>query len=146
MSDPVSVPARRTVLILCTGNSCRSQMAEALINHNLGDLWTAVSAGTEPASEVHPLTHRALAEIGIAHAGRPKHVSEFAELPLDLVLTVCDDAAENCPVWLGGGRKHHISFRDPAKAVGTLDERMAVFRMVRDDIARRLLEYLAAQA
>lgn len=138
---------KHKVLFLCTGNSARSQMAEAIVNARLGDRWEAVSAGVEPAGYVHPLALRALAEIGIEHRGRSKHADEFRGVPFDLVVTVCDDAAENCPVWLpapgvqsqgGQGKRVHLGFPDPARATGTDDEVMAVFRQVRDDIARRV--------
>ena len=132
----------RRVLFLCTGNSCRSQMAEAITNHVLGAQWQAVSAGTQPAGYVHPLALRALEEIGIHHAGESKSVERFRGETFDLVITVCDDAAENCPVWLGRGRKTHIGFIDPAKAEGSEEERMQVFRQVRDEITARVLPYL----
>jgi arsenate reductase (thioredoxin) len=135
----------RNVLFLCTGNSCRSQMAEAIVNAGLGDAWQAVSAGTAPAGTVHPLALRALAEIGIQHAGRSKHVDEFRDVPFDLVVTVCDSAAEQCPIWLGRGRRVHLSFPDPARAAGTEEERMAVFRRVRDDIAEQVTALLRTQ-
>ncbi len=90
---------RRKVLFLCTGNSCRSHLAEAIVNARLGDVWEAVSAGTQPAGYVHPKAVQALAEIGIEHNGRSKHASEFRNMPLDLVVTVCDSAAEECPLW-----------------------------------------------
>jgi arsenate reductase (thioredoxin) len=128
----------RRVLFLCTGNSCRSQMAEAIVNARLNDTWEAVSAGTAPAGYVHPLAVRALAEIGIDHAGRSKHVDEFRDAPFDLVVTVCDSAAEECPLWLGKGRRVHLSFPDPAKATGSEEEVMAAFRRVRDDMAAQL--------
>ncbi len=133
---------KHTVLILCTGNSCRSQLAEALINARMGDRWQAFSAGIEPGARVHPLAIQVLREIGIGHAGRPKHTYEFFGRPLDLVITVCDDAAENCPVWLGRGKQAHISFPDPARATGTHEEVLQVFRSVRDDIADKVLNYL----
>lgn len=134
------------VLILCTGNSCRSQMAEALVNHDLAGRWQAVSAGTEPAGYVHPLAVRALAELGIDSAeARSKSVAEFWDAAFDLVITVCDDAAENCPVWLRQGEVVHIGFPDPAKARGSVGEQMAVFRQVRDDIRQRLVGHLAAR-
>jgi arsenate reductase len=117
-------------------------MAEALINARLGDRWQAFSAGTEPARYVHPKALQVLAEVGIEHQGRSKHTDEFQDFPLDLVITVCDSAAENCPVWLGQGRKVHISFSDPAKATGTEEEVLAVFRRVRDDISEKVLGYL----
>jgi arsenate reductase (thioredoxin) len=128
----------RKVLFLCTGNSCRSQMAEAIVNARLGDAWQAVSAGTAPAGYVHPMAVRALAEIGIEHAGRSKHVDEFRNASFDRIVTVCDSAAEECPLWLGPGRRMHLSFPDPARAAGSEEEAMAVFRQVRDDIATQV--------
>ncbi len=137
---------KRKVLFLCTGNSCRSQMAEAIVNARLGDEWEAVSAGTQPAGYVHPLALRALAEMGIRHTGRSKSADEYRTIPLELIVTVCDDAAENCPVWLGPGKKTHLSFPDPAKSTGADDEIMAAFRAVRDDIARKVPELLKTYA
>lgn len=137
---------KHKVLFLCTGNACRSQLAEAIVNARLGEDWEAVSAGTQPTGHVHPLAVRALAEIGLAHQGRSKSADEFRGVPFDLVVTVCDDAAENCPVWLGPGRKTHLGFPDPAQATGTDAEIMAAFRAVRDDIARKVPELLRAYA
>lgn len=138
---------KRRVLILCTGNSARSQMAEALINARRGDTWQAVSAGTQPADRVNPYALRALDELGIHTTGsRPKHVNEFSGEAFDLVITVCDDAAENCPFWPGQGQRTHIGFRDPAKATGTDDEIIGVFRQVRDEIALRVLDFLDSAA
>lgn len=134
---------KRRVLFLCTGNSCRSHMAEAIVNARLGDQWQAVSAGTKPAGYVHPNALRALAEIGIEHHGHSKHADEFRDTPLDLVVTVCDSAAEECPLWLGPGRRLHHSYPDPAKAEGTDEEIMAVFRAVRDDMVRDFPALLA---
>ena len=133
---------QRKVLFLCTGNSCRSQMAEAIVNARLAETWEAYSAGTQPAGYVHPLASAALAEIGIQHEGRSKHAEEYRAVPFDLVVTVCDDAAENCPVWLGQGKRVHLGFPDPAKATGTDDEVIAAFRQVRDDIAQQVLALL----
>jgi len=131
------------VLFLCTGNSCRGQMAEGLVNHFLGDLWEAYSAGTQPAGYVHPMAIRVMAELGIDISGyRSKSTDEFRYVGPDLVITVCDDAAENCPAWLGPGQRVHLSFPDPAKAAGPEAERLAVFRQVRDDIRRKVLSYL----
>ncbi len=130
------------VLVLCTGNSARSQMAEALINHFLGDRWQAFSAGTQPSGYVHPLALKALDEIGIHHQGVSKPVDTFRGQDFDVVITVCDDAAENCPVWLGKGKRVHIGFPDPAKAEGSAEETLAVFRQVRDDIRARILAYI----
>jgi arsenate reductase len=133
---------RRKVLFLCTGNSARSQMAEAIVNSELADEWEAFSAGTSPAGYVHPAAIRALAEIGIEHQGRSKSVDEFKGKTFDLVVTVCDDAAGNCPVWLGPAVRTHLGFPDPAKAVGTDDDVMAVFRKTRDLMRSRTLELL----
>jgi arsenate reductase len=132
----------RTVLFLCTGNSCRSQMAEALVNARLGDRWQAFSAGTRPTGEVHPLALQVLAELGIQHQGQSKSTDGFRGQIFDLVVTVCDDAAEDCPVWLGQGNKVHLGFTDPAKASGTPEQILAEFRSVRDQIAGQIPKLL----
>ena len=132
----------KQILFLCTGNSCRSQLAEAIVNHDLAGQWQAYSAGTEPAGYVHPMAIKVLEEIGIQHHGASKSVEQFRNDTFDLVITVCDDAAENCPVWLGKGKKAHISFPDPAKAIGSEDEIMTAFRKVRDDIRQKVIYYL----
>jgi arsenate reductase len=138
---------KRKVLFLCTGNSARSQMAEGLVNHFRSDRWEAVSAGTRPSGYVHPLSIRAMAELGIDISGqRSKPADEFRDFELDLVITVCDGAARNCPVWLGQGRVVHIGFPDPAAAGGSEDERFAVFTQVRDGIRTRVLDYLDHRA
>jgi len=124
---------KRKVLFLCTGNSCRSQMAEAIVNARLSEEWEAVSAGTKPAGYVHPKALAALAEIGIQHTGRSKLADEFRGVDFDLVVTVCDSAAEECPIWLGKGKKIHHSFPDPAKT-----DDLADFRAVRDQIAKEI--------
>jgi arsenate reductase (thioredoxin) len=119
-------------------------MAEGLVNHFLGEKWEAYSAGTQPAGYVHPLAVQVMAELGIDISGnRSKSTDEFRYVGPDLVITVCDDAAENCPVWLGQGQVAHISFPDPAKASGSEAERLAVFRQVRDDIRQKIFDYLA---
>jgi len=129
--------------VLCTGNSARSQMAEGLINAQLADQFEAFSAGTQPAGYVHPQAIAALREIGIDISGhRSKPADEFRGIPFDVVITVCDDAAENCPVWLGQGQRVHIGFPDPAAAPP--DELVQQFRAVRDAIQDRLLGYLRA--
>ena len=132
----------KKVLFLCTGNSCRSQMAEAIVNARLGAEWQAVSAGTKPAGYVHPQALAALSEIGIQHEGRSKLADEFRNVDFDLVVTVCDSAAEECPIWLGKGKRLHHSFADPARAQGSDDEVMRAFRAVRDDIQREILDLL----
>lgn len=139
--------SKKQVLILCTGNSCRSQMAEGLINHDLGHAWQANSAGTAPSGYVHPLAIRAMAELGIDIGdGRSKSSEEFRTHPFDRVITVCDDAAENCPLWLGPGTVTHIGFFDPARATGTEEEQMVVFRQVRDQIREQVVGYLRDMA
>ncbi len=132
----------KKVLFLCTGNSCRSQMAEAIVNARLADTWQAFSAGTKPTGYVHPKALAALAEIGIRHSGRSKRADEFQDMDFDLVVTVCDSAAEECPLWLGKGKRMHHSFPDPAKAEGTEEEVMNVFRAVRDEIEKVMTELL----
>jgi len=126
------------VLFLCTGNSCRSQMAEAIVNSVLGDRWEAFSAGSHPTDFVHPLAIKALSEIGIEHQGRSKSIDEFQGLSFDLVVTLCDPAADECPVWLGKGRRVHVPFPDPVKVTGDETEIMAAFREVRDGIIREI--------
>jgi len=132
----------RNVLFLCTGNSCRSQMAEAIVNARLSNDWRAFSAGKEPSGYVHPKAIQVLDEIGIAHHGTSKLADQFRDIDFDLVVTVCDDAAENCPLWLGKGKLVHLGFPDPAKAIGTDEETVAVFRSVRDAIVQKVPELL----
>ncbi len=128
---------KKKVLFLCTGNSCRSQMAEAIINARLGDTWTAFSAGTNPVGYVHPKTIAALAEIGIQHAGRSKAVDEFRRQNFNLVVTVCDEAKEECPAWLGKGKQAHFDFPDPA-----LTDDMNDFRALRALIVSEVITLL----
>ena len=140
---------RTSVLFLCTHNSSRSQIAEGLLRARGSDRYTVYGAGTHPRS-VHPLAVRAMAEIGIdigATAGhRAKSLDEFAGWPMDLVVTVCDDAAEGCPFFAGARRQEHWNFPDPSAATGTEAERLAAFRQVRDAIAARIDVFLAEQA
>ncbi|MGB4596234.1 MAG: DUF2007 domain-containing protein [Anaerolineaceae bacterium] len=119
---------RKHVLILCTGNSARSQMAEAAVNNDLWDQWVAFSAGTEPAGYVHPLALKALEEQGIFHQGYSKSVEEFKEQQFDLVITVCDQANETCPIWLGKANRIHIGFTDPSKVEGDDETKLQAFR------------------
>lgn len=134
---------RKRVLILCTGNSARSQMAAGLINHFLGEKWQAFSAGTRPADMVHPLAVEVMAELGIdISCQRPQSVDSFRNQAFDLVLTVCDNAAENCPLWLGKGEVVHMGFEDPAAAGGRLDNKLKAFRRVRDSMHKSVLSYL----
>jgi arsenate reductase len=112
-------------------------MAEAIVNSRLGDSWQAFSAGTKPTGYVHPKAISALLEIGINHAGTSKNADEFREINFDLVVTVCDSAAEDCPIWLGKGKRLHHSFPDPATTGN-----MADFRKVRDDIEKVMIDLL----
>jgi arsenate reductase len=134
----------RQVLFLCTGNSCRSQLAEAIVNARSRG-WRAYSAGVRPSGYVHPMTVQVLREIGIEHRGESKSPERFRDMDLDLVVTVCDDAAENCPVWLGRGRRAHLGFADPSEVEGTDQERLAAFRSVRDEILLKVPELLEAE-
>ncbi len=135
----------KTVLFLCTGNSCRSQMAEAIVNARYPE-WRAFSAGTKPAGYVHELAIEALREIGIEHSGASKHINDLPTKDFDLVVTVCDSAAEECPVWPGrAGKRVHHGFLDPAKAEGTLDGRKQVFRRVRDEMLGVIAQLLAVE-
>lgn len=134
---------KNSVLFLCTGNSCRSQMAEALTNHLAGEEWAAFSAGTAPAGYVHPTALQVLEEINVHHQGISQSVEEFQGQSFDLVVTVCDQAEEECPLWLGGGKKVHQGFIDPAAIQGTAEEKLQGFRMVRDQIQAAILPLLA---
>jgi arsenate reductase len=136
----------KKVLFLCTGNSCRSQMAEAIVNTRLAGEWQAVSAGTKPVGYIHPKALAALEEVGIHHGGRSKLADEFRGEDFDLVVTVCDAAAEECPLWLGKGARLHHSFMDPAKAQGSDQEIMNVFRSVRDQIETEIIPLLKEHA
>ncbi len=131
---------RKRVLILCTGNSCRSQMAEGWVRHDLGDRWEVASAGTHPAAIVHPLAARVMSEAGVDLSGqRPKHVDLLAGERWDLVVTVCDSAREECPVFPAALEQIHVGFPDPIQQLGTVEERLAAYRAVRDDIRARLV-------
>lgn len=133
---------KKRVLFLCTANSARSQMAEALVNHDLGDEFEAYSAGTSPASP-HPMALWVLAEIGVDHGrARAKSVGEFEGQVFDAVITLCDRANETCPVFFGGVERSHLGFEDPAAATGAEDEILAVFRLVRDDIRTGVERFL----
>jgi len=139
--------APKKVLVLCTGNSCRSQMAEGFINHLLRGRWEARSAGTAPAAGVHPLAVAVMAEVGIdISRGRPTRVDEVLDRPWDLVITVCDSARETCPVFPRQVEQIHVGFPDPAAVTGTEAERLAAFRRIRDAIRERLIPELERRA
>lgn len=131
-----------SVLILCTGNSCRSHLAEGILRAAAGDVLTVHSAGSKPAGYVHPLAVRVMQEIGIdlaAHSS--KHMNEFLSAPVETVITVCGNADQACPVFPGQVNRHHWPFDDPAHATGTEAEILAVFRRVRDEIRRTFEAY-----
>lgn len=126
------------VLFLCVHNSARSQMAEGMLRAWAGDRFEVHSAGNE-VSEVRPLAIRAMAEIGIDISGhRSKHLTEYAGQSFDMAINVCDDAKEACPYFPGGRQQLHWSFDDPSGAQGSEEERLAVFRRVRDEIGERI--------
>ena len=131
-----------TILILCTGNSCRSHLAEGLLRAMAGDLFDVQSAGSKPAGYVYPMAIRAMAEVGIDLAGhRSKPMGEFLVQPVETVITVCGNADHACPIYPGQVNRHHWPFDDPAHAVGTEAEKMEVFRRVRNDITRTFSAY-----
>jgi arsenate reductase (thioredoxin) len=134
---------KKSVLILCTGNSARSQMAEGLLRHDAGDRFEVSSAGTHP-TRVRPEAIEVMKEIGVDISGhRSKSVDEFAARDFDYVLTVCDNAKESCPIYPGHGNRLHRSFEDPAAVEGAPEARLAAFRKVRDQIRGYLKEFPA---
>lgn len=134
---------KERVLILCTGNSARSQMAEGLLRHDGGDRFEVFSAGVSP-SRVRPEAIEAMREIGVdISEQRSKSVEEFAGQPFDYVITVCDNAREQCPLFPAETKRIHWSFDDPAAATGDAAQRLAVFRRVRDEIRARLGEFVS---
>ena len=132
---------KKRVLILCTGNSARSQMAEGLLRHDASDEFDVESAGTNPGT-VRPEAIVAMKELGIDISGhRSKHVDEFDGQQFDYVITVCDNARETCPVFLGRAQKLHQGFDDPAAVTGSVEDRLAVFRRVRDQLRAYLRDF-----
>ncbi len=137
---------RKRVLFLCTHNSCRSQMAEGLINHDLGDYFEAFSAGTE-ATQVNPLAAKVLQEIDIDVSQHySKTLVDFSGQPFDFVITLCSDADEKCPRFIGGVERVHIGFDDPSRNTGEEAEVLPDYRRVRDDIRDRIEKYLQAKS
>ena len=131
-----------TVLILCTGNSCRSHLAEGVLRAAAGDVLNVVSAGSKPAGHVHPLAIRAMQEIGIdISAHHSKHMNEFLNQNVETVVTVCGNADQACPIFPGQVNRHHWPFDDPAHATGSEEEKLTVFRRVRDEIRRTFTAY-----
>jgi arsenate reductase len=133
---------KEKVLFLCTGNSCRSQMAEGLLRHLAGDRYEVASAGTQPGG-LNPEAVEAMREIGVDISGhRSKSVEEFPDQEFDYVITVCDRARASCPVFPASVSNLHWSLDDPAAASGSPEQRKAVFRRVRDEIASRLRDFV----
>lgn len=137
---------RKRVLFICTHNSARSQMAEALLHHLYGDRYDASSAGTE-ATRVHPLAVAAMAELDIdCSSQRSKSIDEMENERFDLAVIVCDDTREACPVFPGAAQQLHWSLPDPSQAEGDKQARLDIFRAVRDKIRRRVEETFGGQA
>lgn len=131
-----------TVLILCTGNSCRSHLAEGFLRAAAGDILDVQSAGSKPAGYVHPLAIKVMHEAGIDISGHhSKHLSDFLDKKIDTVITVCGNADQACPMFPGQLNRHHWPFVDPAHAKGTDEEILKVFRDVRDEIKRTFEAY-----
>jgi arsenate reductase len=136
---------KKRVLFLCTANSSRSQMAEGIVNNFFGDKLEAFSAGTQ-ASFVNPMAIEVMKEIGIdISKHRSKNLSEFEGQNFDYVITLCGNAHEACPLYIGGTKKTHIGFDDPAKAAGAREEILNEFRRVRDEIREKLSDFFEAQ-
>lgn len=132
------------ILVLCTGNSCRSHLAEGILRAASQGRFRVASAGSKPAGYVHPLAIKALAEMGLdISTHTSKHMNDFLDQPVETVITVCGNADQACPVFPGQLNRHHWPFDDPAHAVGSDEEKMVVFRRVRDEI-RRVFEAYAA--
>jgi arsenate reductase len=137
---------KKRVLILCTGNSARSQMAERLLRHDAGEQFDVESAGTKP-NLVRPEAVAVMQEIGIDIRGhRSKHVDEFGAQQFDYVITVCDNARETCPVYFGKAQKLHHNFEDPAALTGSEEQKLALFRRVRDELRSYLRQFVDTAA
>lgn len=135
-----------TVLILCTGNSCRSHIAEGFLRAAAGDVLNVESAGSKPAGYVHPLAIKVMAEVGIdISQHRSKHLKEFLNQKVETVITVCGNADQACPIFPGQVNRHHWGFYDPAKAEGSEEENLNVFRQVRDEMHRVFNAYAAGR-
>jgi arsenate reductase (thioredoxin) len=138
--------AKPLVLILCTGNSCRSHLAEGLLRKFAGDLLEVASAGSKPAGYVHPLAIEVMREIGVdIRQHTSKHMNEFLNRQVETVITVCGNADQACPLFPGQVNRHHWPFDDPAHATGTDAEKLAVFRRVRDQVSAVFQAYAAGR-
>ncbi len=134
------------ILILCTGNSCRSHLAEGILRAALGAGFNVQSAGSSPAGHVHPLAIQVMQEIGLdISKHRSKHLNEFLTQSVETVITVCGNADQACPMFPGQLNRHHWGFDDPAKAHGTEAAKLEVFRRVRDEIQRVFQAYAAGR-
>ena len=134
------------ILILCTGNSCRSHLAEGILQDALGDAYRVASAGSKPAGYVHPLAIKAMSDIDLDISGHhSKRLSEFLKEDVETVITVCGNADQACPVFPGQVNRYHWGFDDPAHATGSEEEQFAVFRRVRDEIQRVFQAYAAGR-
>jgi arsenate reductase (thioredoxin) len=140
--ETANASAKPTVLILCTGNSCRSHLAEGLLRAAAGDLFEVTSAGSKPAGYVHPIAIEVMKEIGIDISGhRSKSMIEFMDRDIETVITVCGNADQACPIFPGQVNRHHWPFEDPAHATGSEAEVREVFRRVRNEIRRTFTAY-----
>jgi len=133
------------ILVLCTGNSCRSHMGEGILRRELGDKFTIASAGSKPAGFVHPLAIRVMKEIGIDISNQhSKHLDEFLQQKVEAVITVCNDADKACPLFPGQVTRHHFPFEDPACATSSETEQLEVFRRIRDEMLKTFTDYAAS--
>ena len=147
MNESAAAPNFPLVLVLCTGNSCRSQMAEAFLQAAAKGRFQVASAGSKPAGFVHPLAIKVMREVGLdISRNRSKHLSEFLDRPVETVITVCGNADQVCPLFPGQSNRYHWGFDDPAHATGTEEERLAAFRQVRDQIRLAFEAYAAGRA
>ena len=136
--------AKPLILILCTGNSCRSHLAEGILRAAVGEAAEVASAGSDPAGYVHPMAEEVMKEIEIdISAHTSKHLDKFLQREVHTVITVCGNADQACPIFPGQAEKHHWPFDDPAKATGSEEEIRAVFRRVRDEIRAKFEAYAA---
>jgi arsenate reductase (thioredoxin) len=143
----IRADSKPKILILCTGNSCRSHMAEGILRHNTGDTLDVQSAGSNPSGYVHPMAIKVMAEIGIDISGhRSKHLNEFLNQNIETVITVCGNVDQTCPVFPEQANRHHWGFFDPAKAKGTEEEKLKIFRQVRDEIRQVFTAYAAGRS
>jgi len=137
---------RPLILILCTGNSCRSHIAEGVLQQALGDTYRVASAGSKPVGYVHPLAIQVMEEMGIDLTDHTsKHLDEFLDQGVETIITVCGNADQACPMFPGLANRHHFPFEDPAHALGTEEEKLAMFRRVRDEIRAVFVAYAAGR-